>query len=91
MRSERLSTWAPDRVVRSTRCAGHDVSCCILGDTRSARDGLASRSIGETAEDQGNVLAAEAEAVGERDVDGLAARHVGDVVEVAVGVGVDRG
>ena len=46
------------------------------------------RSAGEPAEDQGDVLAAEAEAVRERDVDLLAAGLVGDVVEVAVVAGV---
>src|SRR5918911_3572197 len=45
-------------------------------------------------EDETRVVASEAERVGERDLALFLSRHVGDVVEVALGVGrlvVDRG
>jgi hypothetical protein len=55
----------------------------LCGRSLSSRNGHLG-SPRETSQDQGRILAAEAEAIGHGDIDGPVARGVGDVVEVAV-------
>src|SRR5947208_3208715 len=60
----------------------------------SSETGRSSKWLPRAAEDEGGVAAAEAEGVGEGDVDRAVDRVVWDVAEVAVGIGrveVDRG
>src|SRR3954452_16831740 len=61
---------------------------CVLYPTTPA---VFRRSTEEASQDQRGVLAAEAEVVGHRDVDGPGPRGVGHVVEVASVVGVVEG